>query len=137
MSKKVVYTGTRLSTTFQEIRIYCMYKMLKHLFWIVFRKLFYVQLSGWHTNSMKKYIRLYKVGTWSLWRYMKHICSDISDKWSELKSVINEHSNDQIIVPFLSFEMQPHKTKKCVMKEKLTAVKRDANVKFVINFIDE
>ena len=68
---------------------------------------------------------------------MKHICSDISDKWSELKSVINEHSKDQIIVPFLSLEMQPHKTKKCVMKEKLTAVKRDANVKFVINFIDE
>ena len=43
----------------------------------------------------------------------KHICSEISGKQGELnKVVINEHSNDQITVPFLSFEMQPCKTKK-------------------------
>ena len=44
----------------------------------------------------------------------------------KLKAVINEHSNDQITVPFFSFEIQ-----------KLTAVKRDGNGKFIINFIDE
>ena len=67
----------------------------------------------------------------------KHTCCDTSDKWSDLKAVINEHSNDQITVAFLSFEMQPHKTKKDCMKEKLTPVKRDANAEFTINFIDE
>ena len=68
MSKNVIYTGTTLSSIFQEIRIiYCMYKMLQHLFSIVFRKLLYVQLSGWHITSIKKYIRSYKVG---IWRYL-------------------------------------------------------------------
>ena len=52
-----------------------------------------------------------KVGIWKLWRYMKHICSDISDKWSELNPVIHEHSNDQITVPFLNFDMQSYKKK--------------------------
>ena len=66
---------------------------------------------------------------------MKHICSDISDKWSELKPVINEHSSDQITVPLLSFES--YKTRKGVMKEKLTAYKRDTNAELVMNFIDE
>ena len=42
---------------------------------------------------------------------MKHICSDISDKWSELNPVIHEHSNDQITVPFLNFDMQSYKKK--------------------------
>ena len=68
---------------------------------------------------------------------MKHICSDISDKWSELKPVINEHSSDQITVPLLSFEMPSYKTRKGVMKEKLTAYKRDTNAELVMNFIDE
>ena len=45
------------------IHIVCT-RCCKILLWIVFWKLFYVQLSGWHTISIDKYISLWKISFW-------------------------------------------------------------------------
>ena len=59
------FIGTTLSTTFQEMCSYCMYKMLQHLFWIVFWKLNYPSTTKWRTYSQYKKV-YWSIQSWYL-----------------------------------------------------------------------
>ena len=64
------------------------------------------------------------------------LCENIKTKWKDLKD-LEEKSNPNATVPLMYFEKQLYITKKGKQSERLKALKKHVDLKFLITFIDK
>jgi len=75
--------------------------------------------------------------SWECVSTKKSLCQHANSKWQQLVNALKESSNDKETVKMLHFQMIPYKKKNGQIVERLKPVKEDANITFVINFIQD
>ena len=74
---------------------------------------------------------------WSCTKDNKTLCPEILQNWKELKDILNNEGDDNVVKKMLIFEKVTIETKKETDVKRLRAVPVHANILYVVEFVEE
>ena len=78
-----------------------------------------------------------KYVSWKCSANKKKICTEILNRWENLKEMILEGCNDNETIKFMYFDKVEVTTKKGDIIKRLKPIPVDANISYIVSFIDK